>query len=133
MDYFSPPVINFATLDQPATMRALDKACREWGLFQLVGHDISTHWRTEVLQVMANLGASQGQTDRCFRPDHTAATEGYLGINPHTDAGALTLLLQDDHAGLEIFRDKHWRRVAGGDYGDYGGEVQIRHYRVAGS
>ena len=219
MNYFSPPVINFATLDQPHTLRTLDKACREWGLFQLVGHDIGTHWRSEVLQAMAgffalpreqkkrlertrdnpwgyydseltnntpdwkeiydygpgdggamqaqwpespsqfravvseyyeaceslcfvlldaisgNLGASPGQTGRCFRPKHTsflrfnhypvcdqpaspegdgAASEGYLGINPHTDAGALTLLLQDDQAGLEIFRDQHWHRVAGG-------------------
>ncbi len=219
MNYFSPPVINFATLDQPHTLRTLDKACREWGVFQLVGHDIGTHWRSEVLQAMAgffalpreqkkrlertrdnpwgyydseltnntpdwkeiydygpgdggamqaqwpespsqfravvseyyeaceslcfvlldaisgNLGASPGQTGRCFRPEHTsflrfnhypvcdqpaspegdgAASEGYLGINPHTDAGALTLLLQDDQAGLEIFRDQHWHRVAGG-------------------
>ena len=315
MEYFSPPVINFATLDQPATLRTLDKACREWGLFRLVGHEIDVHRRDEVLRAMAdffalsagqkkklertrdnpwgyydseltqntpdwkevydygpsdggamvarwpespgpfrevvseyykvceslsfalleaissNLGASPHETSRSFRPNHTsflrfnhypvceqpvrpeddsAAVGGYLGINPHTDAGALTLLLQDEQAGLEVFRDQHWHRVSGGgllvhlgdivqvwsndryrspvhrvatnseaerfsapfffnpsyetnyqpmeatvdaehpsqytsinwgefrrlradgDYGDYGDEVQIRHYRVAG-
>jgi isopenicillin N synthase-like dioxygenase len=34
-----------------------------------------------------------------------------LGISPHTDAGALTCLLQDDQAGLEVYKDGHWRLV----------------------
>jgi len=219
MEYLSLPVVNFATLDRPDTLRTLDQACRQWGAFQLVGHDISSVWRDDVLTAMAeffglpseqknrvqrtranpwgffdseltrntpdlkevydygppdgdamqpqwpqspgnfkavigdyynaceslaftlleaisaNLGTPPGQTSRCFRPDHTsflrlnyyplcddpaspegniAAPEGHLGINPHTDAGALTLLLQDDQAGLEIYRDQHWHRVKAG-------------------
>ena len=48
-------------------------------------------------------------------PDgNEAASEGYLGINPHTDAGAITLLMQDEQAGLEIYRDGRWHRVEGG-------------------
>jgi isopenicillin N synthase-like dioxygenase len=36
---------------------------------------------------------------------------GHLGLNHHTDAGALTLLLQDDQAGLEVYRDGEWHLV----------------------
>ncbi|MGD8808929.1 MAG: 2OG-Fe(II) oxygenase family protein [Gammaproteobacteria bacterium] len=37
---------------------------------------------------------------------------GHLGLNHHTDAGALTILLQDDQPGLEVFRDGEWHLVA---------------------
>ena len=39
------------------------------------------------------------------------AGAGHLGVNPHTDAGALTLLLQDDQPGLEVLRDGVWHVV----------------------
>jgi len=39
------------------------------------------------------------------------AVDGYLGINHHTDAGVLTLLLQDDQPGLQVFRDGVWHLV----------------------
>ena len=31
-----------------------------------------------------------------------------LGIHPHSDAGTLTVLLQDDVPGLEVERDGEW-------------------------
>ncbi|MEM9182550.1 MAG: 2OG-Fe(II) oxygenase family protein [Pseudomonadota bacterium] len=31
-----------------------------------------------------------------------------LGIHPHADAGSITLLLQDDVPGLEVYRDGRW-------------------------
>jgi len=34
-----------------------------------------------------------------------------FGVHHHTDAGALTLLLQDDVPGLEVFRDGEWYLV----------------------
>jgi isopenicillin N synthase-like dioxygenase len=34
-----------------------------------------------------------------------------LGVNEHTDAGALTVLLQDDQPGLEVLHDGKWRVV----------------------
>ena len=40
--------------------------------------------------------------------DRTPPMDGYLGVNHHTDAGALTILLQDDRPGLEVFRDGRW-------------------------
>jgi isopenicillin N synthase-like dioxygenase len=82
--------------------------------------------------IAANLGMPARALDECFRPEHTsflrlnyyprcpvpvrpdgkgAATAGHLGINPHTDAGALTLLLQDDQPGLEVFRGGKWHLV----------------------
>ncbi len=36
---------------------------------------------------------------------------GHLGVNHHTDAGALTLLLTDDVPGLEVFVHGAWRPV----------------------
>jgi isopenicillin N synthase-like dioxygenase len=52
---------------------------------------------------------------RCPRPERTAGLTtpktGHLGINHHTDAGALTLLLQDDQPGLEVYRRGEWHLV----------------------
>jgi isopenicillin N synthase-like dioxygenase len=87
----------------------------------------------ELVEVIAgNLGMPPGALDTCFRPEHTsflrlnyyppcaaparptglaAVREGYLGVNPHTDSGALTLLLQDEQPGLEVFHDGDWQLV----------------------
>jgi len=84
----------------------------------------------ELVEVIAgNLGTPPGALDSCFRPEHTSFLRlnyyppcplparpadhgtvgaGHLGVNPHTDAGALTLLLQDDQPGLEVFHDGAW-------------------------
>jgi len=86
----------------------------------------------ELVEVIAsNLGMPPGALDACFRPHHTsflrlnyyppcpvqaatpsAANAGHLGVNAHTDAGALTLLLQDEQPGLEVFHDGAWCPVA---------------------
>lgn len=34
-----------------------------------------------------------------------------LGVHHHTDAGALTVLMQDDVGGLQVFRDGYWHNV----------------------
>jgi isopenicillin N synthase-like dioxygenase len=77
----------------------------------------------ELVEVIAgNLGMPPGALDACFRPDHTSflrlnyyppapARAGRLGVNAHTDSGALTLLLQDEEPGLEIFHDGAWLLV----------------------
>jgi isopenicillin N synthase-like dioxygenase len=39
------------------------------------------------------------------------SADGYLGVNHHTDAGVLTLLLQSAQPGLEVFRDGRWHLV----------------------
>jgi isopenicillin N synthase-like dioxygenase len=82
--------------------------------------------------VAANLGAAPSALQACFRPNHTSflrlnyyppcplparpaahepATAGHLGVNPHTDAGAVTLLLQDEQPGLEVLHDGTWHLV----------------------
>jgi len=83
----------------------------------------------ELVEVIAgNLGTPPGALDSCFRPEHTSFLRlnyyppcpmparredgaGHLGVNPHTDSGALTLLLQDDQPGLEVLRDGVWHLV----------------------
>ncbi len=86
-----------------------------------------------LLRVIAvNLGMPPLYLDPLFRPAHTSflrlnyyppcpvparptglstATAGHLGVNHHTDAGAITLLLQDEQPGLEVFHDGDWRLV----------------------
>jgi isopenicillin N synthase-like dioxygenase len=79
-----------------------------------------------------NLGVPPSELERHFGTAHTSfirlnhypvcptpaapagvevATDGYLGVNHHTDAGVLTLLLQDDEPGLQVFRDGRWHLV----------------------
>jgi isopenicillin N synthase-like dioxygenase len=41
----------------------------------------------------------------------TTAPVGHLGINRHTDAGALTILIQNEQAGLQVYCDGAWRLV----------------------
>ncbi len=87
----------------------------------------------ELVEVIAgNFGMPPGALDACFRPHHTSflrlnyyppcpvparpagtapARDGNLGVNPHTDAGALTLLLQDEQPGLEVLHDGTWQLV----------------------
>ncbi|MBN1240974.1 MAG: hypothetical protein JXB36_20915 [Gammaproteobacteria bacterium] len=52
---------------------------------------------------------------RCPNPERTAGLatpkSGHLGINHHTDAGALTLLLQDEQPGLEVYRYGEWHLI----------------------
>lgn len=70
--------------------------------------------------IAANLGVASETLERCFKPHNTSflrlnyypvdnrSASQQLGIHPHTDAGALTLLLQDQVAGLELFREGDW-------------------------
>jgi isopenicillin N synthase-like dioxygenase len=80
----------------------------------------------------ANLGVAPRALDGHFRPAHTSflrlnyyprcprperpseqrvASEGYLGVNQHTDSGVLTLLVQDEQPGLEVLKDGRWHLV----------------------
>lgn len=42
----------------------------------------------------------------------TGPPVGHLGISHHSDAGAVTVLLQDGHSGLQVERDGVWHNVA---------------------
>jgi len=210
------PVIDISNLATPATLEAIDAACRDWGAFQIVGHGIAERviaslreqmhmffaqplaakheilrsadnpwgfydreltkhtpdWKQvydfgppdgaaiqpqwpaalpafpsavqafydacdalalKLLGVISlNLGMPERALDSCFRPSHTSflrlnyyprcptparptdlamAQTGYLGVNHHTDAGAITLLLQDEQPGLEFFHGGIWTLV----------------------
>ena len=74
-----------------------------------------------LLRIMArNLGMPPDFLDAHFRPQHTSflrlnyyprcarTSAGRLGVNPHTDAGAITLLLQDEQPGLQIYHRGVW-------------------------
>lgn len=214
MDYASLPVINYQTLHQSQTLRALDCACRSWGAFVLAGHplqkshndvlfrqaldffsrpadfkrsvsrsednpcgyfdaELTSNTRDQkeiydfspaelhgkpapwpqgldafrsvvkqhyyvcesvslalVAAICENLGTPISRVRDHFQPGHTSflrlnyypttsdpgATRPVvpMGVHPHTDAGILTLLLQDEQPGLEVYRDGAWHRVRGG-------------------
>ncbi len=76
--------------------------------------------------ISTNLGMSPGYLSRGFGPQHTSFLRlnyypviaravgskfGSFGVGQHTDAGALTLLLQDDQPGLEVCKDDAWHLV----------------------
>jgi isopenicillin N synthase-like dioxygenase len=200
-----PPVIDISRPDRVHLHETIDAACRQWGLFQVVGHGIDTRlvgalrrqmqalfgasleekqaiartatnpwgffdreltrhtrdWKQvydfgpadggamapqwpaklpafepivrefydqcdalalRLLRVMArNLGMPAQALDAHFRPAHTSflrlnyyprcpLAERNLGVNPHTDSGALTLLLQD-LPGLEVLNRGTWWMV----------------------
>jgi isopenicillin N synthase-like dioxygenase len=200
-----PPVVDLSGSGRAHTHPLIDAACRDWGVFQVVGHgidlrmmaalrrqmralfgapleerlafertaanpwgyydreltrhtrdwkqvydygptdgdDIVPQWPSRLpavkpivreyyqacndvslrlLRVMVrNLGMPAESLDAHFRPAHTSflrlnyypkcpAPNGRLGVNAHTDAGAITLLLQD-MPGLEVFNDGRWHRV----------------------
>jgi isopenicillin N synthase-like dioxygenase len=79
--------------------------------------------------IAVNLGAAPDQLEAAFPKDHTsfmrlnyypecqdaapansgfAADAGRFGIQHHTDAGALTIMLQDEQPGLQVFHDDEW-------------------------
>ncbi len=215
------PTIDFRNLlDGADAARLLDDACREWGFFHIVGHEIDRALRRETLRQMALffslpsggkrsiirttdnawgffdreltknvrdwkeifdvglpetrgplagavpqwpdslpgfkstlraytdaceriardllssiatiLGAAPDGLERAFEPEHssflrlnyyplcaepaipespTVPEKGHLGISHHTDAGALTVLMQSAVAGLQIMRRGHWYLV----------------------
>jgi len=78
------------------------------------------------------LGAAPADLARAFEPEHssflrlnyyplcaepaapeslTVPEKGHLGIGHHTDAGALTVLMQSSVAGLQVKRRGHWHLV----------------------
>ena len=91
------------------------------------------HLSERLLAALArNLGAVPSELQRGFGDDHTSfvrlnyyaacpapsapdgttpPAQGFLGVNHHTDAGALTVLLQDDKPGLEVYHAGRWHLV----------------------
>ena len=209
------PVIDIAELEKPASLQAIDAACRDWGFFQVTNHGIPpavlevlraamraffaqqadekrtilrsaenpwgffdheltkntrdwkevydygpadgpmqpqwpralpqfepavrtyyAHCERLAFRLLAalslNLGMPAGALETYFGERHTSflrlnyyprcpqparpegldtSAEGYLGVNHHTDAGALTVLLQDEQPGLEVYRRGKWHLV----------------------
>lgn len=79
--------------------------------------------------IAKNLGAESGRLEADFGPSHTSYLRlnhypvcpdpappdagfvpdtGTLGISHHTDAGALTVLMQDEQPGLQVRRGEDW-------------------------
>lgn len=202
------PVIDIADLKSRKSLDTIDRACRDWGFFQVTGHGIDEHVVAGVFaaahaffaqpvaekrRILRTADNPYGFYDReltknrrdwkeifdygpadgsLMRPQWPAAVPGFedavtayyracedlarrllgaiainlgmpadtltkdfaathtsflrlnyypkcphtngerpLGVGQHTDSGALTLLLQDEQPGLEVFRDGRWYLV----------------------
>jgi len=95
-------------------------------------YDASNAVSMRILRAIAlSLGVSSNALDAYFAPEHTSflrlnyypecptperpvdasvAKAGYLGVNQHTDAGAVTVLFQD-RPGLEVFHEGAWKLI----------------------
>jgi isopenicillin N synthase-like dioxygenase len=123
---YGPPSGDAIAPQWPAALPAFEPAVRAF-------YDACDALALRLLGAIAtNLGMPAQALDDLFRPAHTSflrlnyyprcprparprdakvATEGYLGVNQHTDSGAITLLLQDDQPGLEVFNRGRWHLV----------------------
>ena len=101
------------------TLRAYTDACER----------IARHLLSSIAMI---LGAAPADLNRAFEPEHssflrlnyyplcaepatpespTVPEKGHLGISHHTDAGALTVLMQSSVAGLQVKRRGRWYLV----------------------
>ena len=110
----------------PASQPGLQTACERY-------FDACEALSFELLAaISSNLGVSGALLFHAFEPEHASFVRlnyypecpvpaapagvnvpehGHLGVNHHTDAGALTLLMTDDNPGLEVFVHDAWRSV----------------------
>jgi len=66
--------------------------------------DVALFLRLNYYPVDDPLAAERGD-------ERKAADTGNMGVHHHTDAGALTLLLQDNVGGLQVFHEDTWKDV----------------------
>ncbi len=65
----SVPVISIAELDNPTALARIDRACREWGFFQVTDHGIDASLLADVLDVSGRFFALPRQEKRRISRD----------------------------------------------------------------
>ena len=65
----SVPVIDMADLEAAASRLAIDRACREWGFFQVVGHDIDASLTGGILAAAHEFFAQPADAKRAILRD----------------------------------------------------------------
>ncbi|KAJ0102249.1 hypothetical protein Patl1_06430 [Pistacia atlantica] len=116
---FSPnsseiPVINFSLLENgdEDELGKLDIACKEWGFFQKLSDELAA--KLSLLMGMDKEGLKKlyGEMKQAMRLNYYPACSRpdlVLGVSAHSDASALTLLLQDDEiTALQIRHKGTW-------------------------
>ena len=58
------PVIDIAELDSPASLEAIDSACRDWGFFQVTGHGIEAALLSDLFDVSREFFAQPDREKR---------------------------------------------------------------------
>jgi isopenicillin N synthase-like dioxygenase len=106
----------------PPTPPSFEPVMREWyGRMELLSDRL-------VALIGESLGDSGGALHGAFTPSHTSylrlnfypagdplaaelGDRADFGIHHHSDAGALTVLLQDGVSGLQVYRESQWHDV----------------------
>ena len=63
------PVIDIAELDSPESLRRIDRACREWGFFQVTGHGIEPALLRNIFEVSREFFAQPEEAKQRIRRD----------------------------------------------------------------
>ncbi len=101
------------------TMLALMDACRVVGHRLLSGISINLGMPADYLAAaflprdtsFLRLNHYPVCDDAAPADAQTFPKSGHFGVNHHTDAGALTVLLQDAQPGLQVYRDGTWHLI----------------------
>ena len=102
-----------------ATMHAFMDACREVGHRLLAGISVNLGMPADYLAdaflrrdtSFLRLNYYPVCDDAAPADAQTIPDSGHFGVHHHTDAGALTVLLQDAQPGLQVYRDGTWRLI----------------------
>ncbi|KAH9723503.1 protein SRG1 [Citrus sinensis] len=115
------PVIDMQSLlsgeSMDSELAKLDFVCKEWGFFQLVNHGMSTAFLEKLKkEVEGFFNLSMEEKKKYWQ--HPGDIEGFgqafvpekvMGLSPHSDAAALTILRQlNEVEGLQIKKDGKW-------------------------
>ena len=65
----SVPIVHIQDLHSPASLAAIDRACREWGFFQVTGHGIPARQITEIFTVSRAFFAQSVEQKRSLLRD----------------------------------------------------------------
>ena len=99
---FKPQIMAWFGAAEGICQLLLEAICRSLELNTNILSGCFSHGHTSFLRL--------NHYPPCPEPQ-TSLSEGHLGISHHTDAGAVTLLLQADVAGLQFLVDESWYTV----------------------
>ncbi|KAK9180129.1 hypothetical protein WN943_029336 [Citrus x changshan-huyou] len=133
----SIPIINLQRIHKDSSLRSqvidqIRSACEEWGFFQVINHGIPTSILDQAVDGIRrffeqdverdndhiqqpnveNIGCVEEMTiGNSYYPE-CPQPELSIGIATHSDPGFVTVLIQDQIGGLQVFHEDQWFDIA---------------------